>query len=335
MVRGRDCRIQPLSPDNYIYLAPPVAAAACLALLLVLVRNQSLPRDFPNDRSLHSAPVSRSGGLAIMCALALAGVLFFRGVGTWLGLAAMLALVSFADDWRKLSVRLRLMTHLLAALVLVYYTMPDLSLPQAALIMLAVAWGTNLYNFMDGADGLAGGMTLIGFLAYAIAAWHTDANLAWFAASVSAAAAVFLLFNFHPARMFMGDVGSIPLGFLAAAVGVHGWHAALWPAWFPLLTFSPFIVDATVTLAQRAARREPFWQAHRDHYYQRLVRMGMGHRGTALAEYALMVCVGVTALSLLRAPAYAQQLMFAVWTAIYLALAALINRKWASHASGK
>lgn len=324
-----------MSPGNYIHLAPLAAAAVCAALLLVLVRNRSLPRALPNERSLHSAPVSRSGGLAMVCALALTGTLFFHGVGTWLGLSAALALVSFVDDWRSLSVILRLAAHLLAALVLVYYTLPALPLPLAALLVLAIVWSTNLYNFMDGADGLAGGMTLIGFGVYAAAAWNADANLAWFAASVSATAAAFLLFNFHPARIFMGDVGSIPLGFLAAAIGIHGWHAALWPAWFPLLTFSPFIVDATLTLARRATRGAPFWQAHREHYYQRLVRMGLGHRGTALAEYALMAAAGICALFLLRAPAIAQQLLLALWAAIYLALAALVNRKWASHAAGK
>lgn len=319
-----------------MYFAPPVAAAICLALLFVLVRSQSLPKDLPNERSLHSAPVSRSGGLAMVFAIALTGPLFFYGVGTWLSLGAVLALVSFADDWRSLPFMLRLAAHLLAALALVYYQMPDLSLPLAALLVLAVVWGTNLYNFMDGADGLAGGMTLIGFGVYAVAGWAGgNATLAWFAASVSAAAAAFLLFNFHPARIFMGDVGSIPLGFLAAALGVYGWYSALWPAWFPLLTFSPFIVDASLTLAQRAARGERFWQAHREHYYQRLVRMGLGHRRTALAEYVLMAAAGICALSLLRAPVFAQQLMLVVWAAIYFALAAIVNRKWASHAAGK
>jgi UDP-N-acetylmuramyl pentapeptide phosphotransferase/UDP-N-acetylglucosamine-1-phosphate transferase len=325
-----------MSTGNYMYFAPLVAAAICLALLWVLVRIQSLPKDLPNDRSLHSAPVSRSGGLAMVCAIVLTGPLFFYGVGTWLSLGAVLALVSFADDWRSLPAKLRLTTHLLAALALVYYTMPDLPLPLAALVVLAIVWSTNLYNFMDGADGLAGGMALIGFGVYAVAGWTAgNATLSWFSASVSATAAAFLLLNFHPARIFMGDVGSIPLGFLAAAMGVHGWHTAIWPAWFPLLTFSPFIVDATLTLAQRAARGEQVWQAHRGHYYQRLVRMGMGHRNTALAEYVLMAAAGISALSLLRAPAFAQQLMLAVWVAIYLALAAMVNKKWATHTAGK
>jgi UDP-N-acetylmuramyl pentapeptide phosphotransferase/UDP-N-acetylglucosamine-1-phosphate transferase len=315
-----------------MYFAPLVAAAICLALLFVLVRNQSLPKDLPNDRSLHSVPVSRSGGLAMVCAILLTGSLFFYGVGTWLSLGALLALVSFADDWRSLSVKLRLTTHLLAALALVYYTMPDLPLPLAALLALSVVWSINLYNFMDGADGLAGGMTLIGFGVYAVAGWTAgEATLTWFAASVSATAAAFLLLNFYPARIFMGDVGSIPLGFLAAAMGIYGWYTAIWPAWFPLLTFSPFIVDATLTLAQRAARGKRFWQAHREHYYQRLVRMGLGHRSTALAEYILMLAAGISALSVLAAPVLAQRVMLAIWAAIYVALAAVVNKKWASH----
>jgi UDP-N-acetylmuramyl pentapeptide phosphotransferase/UDP-N-acetylglucosamine-1-phosphate transferase len=319
-----------------MYLAPLVAAAICLALLLVLVRNQSLPKDLPNERSLHSAPVSRSGGLAIVCAILLTGTLFFYGVGTWLSLCALLALVSFADDWRSLPATLRLLTHFLAASALLYYTLPDLPLALAVPLVFAIVWSTNIYNFMDGADGLAGGMTLIGFGVYALAGWTAgDATLTCFAASVSATAAAFLLLNFPPARIFMGDVGSIPLGFLAAAMGVYGWHTAIWPAWFPLLTFSPFIVDATLTLAQRAARGERFWRAHRDHYYQRLVRMGLGHRSTALAEYVLMAAAGICALSLLRAPAFAQVLMLAIWAAIYVALAALVNKKWASHTAGK
>ena len=122
----------------------------------------------------------------MVCAILLTGPLFFCGVDTGLNLSAVLALVSFADDWRSLPAKLRLTTHLLAALALVYSTMPDLPLPLAALVVLAVVWGTNLYNFMDGADGLAGGMALIGFGDYAVAATIAgDATLTWFAASVS------------------------------------------------------------------------------------------------------------------------------------------------------
>src|SRR5690606_10611586 len=139
-----------------------------------------------------------------------------------------------------------------------------------------------LYNFMDGSDGLAGGMAVIGFGAGGAAAWLAgDAALPPGHLCVAAAAAASLVFNRPPPRTFLGGAGSVPLAFLAAALGSFGWRAGCWPAWFPVLVFAPFVIDATLTLARRIARRERIWQAHRDHYYQRLVRMGWGHRRTA------------------------------------------------------
>src|SRR5204863_8526055 len=104
--------------------------------------------------------------------------------------------------------------------------------------------------------------------------------------ALAAAALAFLAVNRPRATMFLGDVGSVPLGFLAAAFGISGIVTGLWPSWFPVLAFLPFIADATVTLGRRAARGKNPAEAHRDHYYQRLNRMGAGHAGT-LAAYAL------------------------------------------------
>jgi UDP-GlcNAc:undecaprenyl-phosphate GlcNAc-1-phosphate transferase len=153
--------------------------------------------------------------------------------------------------------------------------------------------------------------------------------------SVAATALAFLAFNFPPARIFLGDAGSIPLGFLAAAVGILGWRVhALWPWWFPAVVFSPFAVDATVTLARRAARREPVWRAHRDHYYQRLVRMGWSHRRTALAEYALMLACALIALALREAEPRVQRLALWGLAAAYVVIMALIDRAWRRKQAG-
>jgi UDP-N-acetylmuramyl pentapeptide phosphotransferase/UDP-N-acetylglucosamine-1-phosphate transferase len=187
----------------------------------------------------------------------------------------------------------------------------------------------NLYNFMDGSDGLAGGMALIGFSIYGAAAWLAgSAEFALVNFSIAAAAAAFLVFNFHPARIFLGDAGAVPLGFLAAALGMIGWLQHDWTWWFPVLVFSPFIVDASVTLARRLLRREKVWQAHRDHYYQRLVQLGWGHAKTAISEYALMLASGLLALAALALPAGLQAVLLAVAAAAYLALIALIERAW-------
>ena len=199
-------------------------------------------------------------------------------------------------------------------------------------LILAVTWITNLYNFMDGSDGLAGGMSLIGFATYALAAWLADEiALAVAAASVAAAAGAFLFYNFHPARIFLGDVGSIPLGFLAAALGVLGWRNDAWPLWFPLAVFGPFIGDATLTLVKRVIRGERVWRAHREHYYQRMIRMGLGHRTTAYIEYATMaLCAGAALLGRQQAPGI-QVAVFCGVTLGLVGIAAWVDARWARH----
>ena len=157
----------------------------------------------------------------------------------------------------------------------------------------------NLYNFMDGMDGFAGGMALIGFSALA---WlgRADIGFALLQLSIAAASAGFLLYNFPPAKIFLGDIGSTALGFLVAANSLWGSSVGLFPLWAALLIFSPFIVDASVTLSRRILRRERIWQAHRSHYYQRLVLCGWSHKRTVLAEYALMLVCALAAIFALQ-----------------------------------
>src|SRR5262249_27888994 len=138
----------------------------------------------------------------------------------------------------------------------------------------------------------------------------------------------FLLLNFHPARVFMGDVGSIPLGFLAAALGLAGWHGDLWPLWFPLLVFGPFVGDATLTLLRRLARREPVWKAHRSHYYQRLVLMGMSHgRMAAFGYVAMAACAGAALLGRDQPPSW-QAVAFGAASLALAGTAVCIDLRW-------
>ena len=126
----------------------------------------------------------------------------------------------------------------------------------------------------------------------------------------------------------MGDAGAVTLGFLAATLGLLGWLQRDWVWWFPLLVFSPFIADASITLARRALSRERVWEAHRDHYYQRLVQLGLGHRGTALAEYALMLACAAAALWALTQQASMQLLVLAIAGVLYVVIIAIIERVW-------
>jgi UDP-N-acetylmuramyl pentapeptide phosphotransferase/UDP-N-acetylglucosamine-1-phosphate transferase len=314
--------------------APAIAALIAFGLTSVLLRRSRLPLDMPNERSLHSVPVPKIGGLALVPAVGCAWALVPEALGwaVWTA-AGALFLLSWIDDVANLSAPLRLAVHLAAAALAAFALLgPEADWSTVLIAILAIAWMTNLFNFMDGADGLAGGMALFGFGAYAWAAWGAgNVQFAIAAAAVAAAAGAFLWFNFPPARVFLGDAGSIPLGFTAAAMGLHGWHTNLWPAWFPLVVFSPFVVDATVTLARRSLRGERIWQAHREHYYQRLVRSGWSHKRTALAEYALMACCAIASVWAIRLAPAMQAAFVAAWALSYAAILARIDRAWRRH----
>jgi phospho-N-acetylmuramoyl-pentapeptide-transferase len=308
-------------------------SAGTVAWLLHPAR-RGLALDRPNDRSLHSTPIPRVGGLGIMAGSLPA--LWWAGLPWVIALSAgALSALSFVDDRRGLPVGIRFGVHFAAAVVLLGWlsAVPWWGLPVLAV---AVVWMTNLYNFMDGSDGLAGGMAVFGFGACAAgAAMAGDDALVAGAAGVAAASAGFLVFNFPPARVFMGDSGSIPLGFLAAALGLVGWSRGDWPLWFPVVVFGPFVADATVTLARRVVRGERIWQAHRTHYYQRLVQLGLGHRRTALLEYALMALSAGAAVWSLRAAAEGQGLVLTGLAAVYGIIAWQVDRRWVAFVANR
>lgn len=314
-----------------------IAAVLCFGLAALFVRllaKSDLSKtamDIPNERSLHVTPVPRTGGLGLLGAAAGGWALLVHGgLASVVALTALLSAVTFADDRVGLPVWTRLVVQVGAAVAFLILHF-DASLLLLPLAFGALIWMANLYNFMDGSDGLAGGMTVAGFGAYAIAASWSDAQaLTVIAASVAGAAGGFLIWNFHRASVFMGDSGSVPLGFLAAALGILGWQDGIWPFWFPALVFSPFILDATITLAKRFARGERLTQAHKTHYYQRVLRMGLGHRGTAIASYILMSAVALSALAALAFEwgPVPVTLMLAGWAAVFAGLMTAIDRRW-------
>jgi UDP-N-acetylmuramyl pentapeptide phosphotransferase/UDP-N-acetylglucosamine-1-phosphate transferase len=233
--------------------------------------------------------------------------------------------ISLWDDRRGVHAAVRLAVHVAAGALWLWLAFPNAN-PVAALI--AIVWMANLYNFMDGSDGLAGAMTIVGFGGYAAAAaWAGGDDTALFLALV-AATVPFLIRNLPPASVFLGDVGSVPLGFLAAVFGIAGWSNGWWPAWFPLLVFGTFIADASVTLASRLIRRERVWEAHREHSYQRLVQLGWGHSRTLKLYAALMLGTAGSALAaLFWAPAMGPALLVG-WGAVLGLLFAAIGYHW-------
>jgi UDP-N-acetylmuramyl pentapeptide phosphotransferase/UDP-N-acetylglucosamine-1-phosphate transferase len=299
-----------------------IAFSVSAALSFALARSKwsFWPRDTPNARSLHDTPTPRAGGIAVLLGFSLA-LLATQGLPAgrivWITAAAgLLAAVSFLDDRGGLPVSVRLSTQSIAAGAVVWGAglaasrvwLPwtgDVALGAfgAPISFLGILWFTNLYNFMDGMDGFAGGMTMFGCSYLGFESWSRgDVGAAVAALSLAAAAAGFLTQNWPQARIFFGDVGAIPIGFIVSVLALRASQSGTLDMGAACLAFAPFIVDATITLGRRLLAGERVWAAHRSHYYQRFVLAGCDRSLVLGVEYALMVACAIAAAAWARQP---------------------------------
>ncbi len=266
-----------------------VTAVLCCVLAILFVR-LSIPvlvkrlPDLPNERSSHTKPVPRGGGIGVMLAI-WTGLLVFGPAGggaaeTGLLLSTViLAVVSVVDDARPLPAGVRFVLQAGVVVFALYLAVDVVPMPAHLPygLVLAVAglgwiWFINLYNFMDGIDGISSIETISVGAGTGIVWWLTGMPASWsqttlFAVAAAGAMAGFLVWNRHPARIFLGDVGSIPLGFMLGA-------ALLWMALYghpeaAVILPLYYLADATITLLKRLFRGEKVWLAHREHFYQR------------------------------------------------------------------
>jgi len=328
-----------------LFAAVAGAAFAATGLLLRQLRRRAI-LDHPNERSSHSLPTPRGGGLAIVPVVVIAwtvvGVMGDAAPPMFVvvALAVVLAVVFWIDDLRGLPVAVRLAVQAAAIAVVLIAAPSDrayisAALPSAVDLLLAGVfwlWFVNLFNFMDGIDGLAGGETAsIGFgVAIVVFVGGVAGNLPAPGIALAAAALGFLIWNWQPAKVFLGDVGSVPLGFVTGwlllelqpakvflgDVGsvplgfVTGWLllelAAHGQGVAALILPLYYLADATVTLARRAARGERVWQAHREHFYQRAVQRGHSHAAVVRHVLAVnVVLVGLAAVAAAGRPGIA------------------------------
>ena len=313
---------------SFLFLATMCFALSLVTCTAVARFWLASPLSLPSERSLHSTPVPRGGGLGVSAAL-LFGL-------TWIGTPVILVIAVFAvwavsawDDWIGASPTVRLMVHTLAAVSIV------LSLgylPSAIYVILAalsLIWGLNLFNFMDGSDGLAASTAVIGGVALAVLAWAApDAAssqiITLMCTIVAASAAGVLCYNLPPAKIFMGDGGSTVLGLMLASICLEGVVTGMWSLAAAAALFVPFWADATYTLLRRLAAGHSPLRPHREHLYQRLALAGLGHRGVlfwmitwnliaAVAAYLLREIVTADGL-LLVAGFAAFYVAFTEWT---------------------
>jgi UDP-N-acetylmuramyl pentapeptide phosphotransferase/UDP-N-acetylglucosamine-1-phosphate transferase len=334
--------------DTFLHALATAAASLVCVPIVIRVMAGSRVLDIPNPRSSHSRPVPLGGGLGMlapwlagMILLWILGDLPFSGFPVALAVGVLvMAVIGFIDDVRNLPPLPRLLTEsvlVAACLVLSGLRARALAVPGFELTLgwegwlvswLFVVGFTNMFNFMDGINGIAGFQTLIG--AGGLAALATlvgDPVLGLPMALLAGGGVGFLYYNFPRARVFMGDVGSLPIGF-ALAMGVLRLHVGTGdglPLWLPVLMIWPFLFDATYTLVNRTLKKRNPFRAHRSHAYQRLVVSGWSHAKVALLYGALGVLTTAAALIAYRRPAAGVGLFWGIfgvsliWTVVTMA----------------
>jgi Fuc2NAc and GlcNAc transferase len=264
--------------------------------------------DVPNERSSHTIPTPRGGGVAIVSAfmialpaLKLLGLLSSDLMYSLMGAGLLVAIIGFADDHNHIAARWRLLGHFVAAAWALFWlggvasisfagVSVDLGVAGTVLALIYLVWMLNLYNFMDGIDGLASVQAICACLGSCLIYGLTDhVELMWIALTLAASVGGFLCWNFPPARIFMGDAGS---GFLGVVLGVMAIDAS-WSSgdflWSWLILLGVFIVDATWTLARRLLTGEKVYEAHRSHAYQYAARRYGSHKRVVLAVAAINI----------------------------------------------
>lgn len=293
-----------------------LAAAGATFLLTGLVRRWAIRRamlDHPNERSSHTRPTPRGAGIAlafvVLLWLVAAGFTDTLPWNTVIGLTgggAIVAGVGWLDDVRSLSAHWRLAFHFLAATWTVAWLggMPTLSLGQtsavlgmagAALAVIGIVWAINLFNFMDGIDGITGVEAVsIGAIGGALLLGLSSPGLAQLSLVIGGAALGFLFWNWAPAKIFLGDVGSGFIGFVIAAMALASENAKAVPLMVWGILSAVFIVDATLTFGRRL--RSGHWRdAHRNHAYQRAVQSGWSHSAVSAVVGIINLFLGAIA----------------------------------------
>jgi Fuc2NAc and GlcNAc transferase len=278
-----------------------------------LARRYALARqvlDLPNERSAHSSPTPRGGGIGIVvpvlagiALLAVGGFLDERVAVAMCGAGILVALVGFFDDHRSVEVHWRLLVHAVGAIWAVTWLggapvvdiggrSLELGVAGDIVAVIGVMWLLNLYNFMDGIDGIAGiEAVTVGAAAALLYLRHTNAGFEWMPPALLAAAALgFLFWNWPPSRIFMGDGGS---GFVGLMFGLMAIHSALISPrlmWVWVILLAVFITDATLTLFRRLLRDQKPHEAHTDHAYQCAARRVGSHMPVTTGTAAINLC---------------------------------------------
>lgn len=332
-----------------------VIASLCVILCSIgltkcfcLLANNSILMDKPNDRSLHSTPKVRGGGVIFIgLPLILLPFIAYWNATAWGDVLIMslsilaIATVSFLDDIFHLSIKPRFAVQIMVALLFISYTFPislnfglfSITNPIVigALLFVTILWAINHFNFMDGIDGFCALQAMFLFMCYAIGfAAHQATFYENFSIVLIFSLIGFLVYNFPPAKLFMGDVGSATLGFISICFAIIGQEKYGIPILYWFVLNGLFLFDATITLLRRILNKEKWYAPHRKHAYQRLRQYGVSNRwilfGQMLINGLLVIIV------LLFERRYVNGVLVFVLPLLMLgAVYGLIERKYPMH----
>jgi UDP-GlcNAc:undecaprenyl-phosphate GlcNAc-1-phosphate transferase len=348
--------IQSFVPLSPLALTSHLLFGAGLVLVSLFITRLMLHRfrimDTPNDRSSHTEPVPKAGGLAVVATFLLGIMAIYllgdktpisQGYFSGFVLSALaIAVVSFYDDINYKSFTVKLGTQVLAACVMIAFgvVIDQIGLPRVGLVQLGwlaypvtflwIVGLTNSFNFMDGLDGMAAGVAVIVSFFFGLITLSQGSTFVYITCyTVLAGSLGFLYYNFPPARIFMGDVGSAFLGFIFATLAIiaarydHS-HTSFFV--MPLLLFN-FIFDTGFTFVRRLLNREYVTQAHRTHLYQLCNRLGCSHRTVSLSYYAMCVAQGLGAICMVRITGDQRVLVFIPYLLFQIVFAAIVLKK--------
>jgi UDP-N-acetylmuramyl pentapeptide phosphotransferase/UDP-N-acetylglucosamine-1-phosphate transferase len=323
-----------------VFIGVFVASLVGTRLILKVLRDRAI-LDHPNERSSHSTPIPKGAGIAVIPCIIAAWVLTAWGTPEaavtqiLIAAALILALLSWFDDLRELNPIFRLGGQVLAV-AFVFLSAdgvaffrepffggllpPGLDMVAAGLLWV---WFINLFNFMDGIDGIAGVEAAsigVGIALVSVAAGLSDV-FGTFGLAIAAASLGFLIWNWHPAKIFLGDIGSVPMGFMLG--GLLLWLAAngQWAAALILPLY--YLADSTITLLKRFVRGEKVWQAHRQHFYQQALANGLSH--DHVVRHVLFVDLVLIALAIAAARGWVGAALISapilvLWLLVYLGI---------------
>ncbi|MCF6301548.1 MAG: hypothetical protein L3J52_10615 [Proteobacteria bacterium] len=302
--------------NNFLIAGAMGLVTFVVCLLKIKLYSQTALQDHANERSLHDGKTMTGAGIFMVVPLVFGVAIQFPDY--WIiYLVLALSILGFQDDKHNLPKRIRILAQLLIAGLLVYYFDLSNNIPIMVFLLISTLWWLNLFNFMDGANGMSGLHVLVASLVYTWLLGGDSSALQLLLYGTIAVTMVYLYFNFPAAKMFMGDSGSLSLALLLAIFAFYGIKNGIFSYWFVALIHSVFIVDATLTVLMRILKGERFLEPHSQHFFQRLIKHGLAHWQVSLLYATLTLVFSLIAIYLINFDPLTQWLVTA---SVYLTL---------------